>query len=159
MTRPIDYDKAAAILVDAAYGGDEAAAAEWGVSERTVKRYRARMGDDPRLALTVREKRALVEQDWAAALPETIRAAAEFIQRAAKQGNPRDVNMVHAVAGGMKLVAEVHFAKQMLDARLAQLGVDVRDSGQHRTDRPQITAVAAEDGEFADADDDSDLAA
>ena len=152
MSRPIDHDKAAAILVDAAYKGDEVAAAEWGVSERTVKRYRARMGDDPKLALAVREKRALVERDWAETLPETIREAADFIRRAARQGNARDPNMVHAVAGGMKLVAEIHFAKQMLDARLAQIGVDVRDSGEHRTDRPQIAAVVAEDGEFIDAD-------
>ena len=148
MTRPIDPDKAAAILVDAAYRGDEAAAELWGVSQRTVKRYRARIDTDDQLALAVQEKRQLVEQDWADTLPNTIRAAAEFIERAAKQGNPKDPNMVHAVAGGMKLVSEVMFVKQMLDARFK---TDERHTGDAGTIRPQIRAVV-EDGEYTDED-------
>lgn len=148
MTRPIDPDKAAAILVDAAYRGDEAAAELWGVSQRTVKRYRARIDTDDQLALAVQEKRQLVEQDWADTLPNTIRAAAEFIERAAKQGNPKDPNMVHAVAGGMKLVAEVYFVKQMLDARFK----DGRHDGEPRALRPSNSAVDTIDGEFSDGD-------
>ena len=145
--RIIDTDRVAQVLVDAAYTGDEAAAAKWGISERTIKRYRARLGADDTLSLSVQEKRQLVEQDWAAELPAAIRAGAGFIHRAAEQGDPTDPNMVHAVAGGMKLVAEVLFAKQMLDARMAQLRVDVRDSGQPRPDRPALAEVAT-DGEY-----------
>lgn len=147
-----DREKAAAVLVDAAYRGDEEAARLWGIAERSIRRYRARMDEDGELASLVQHKRALVERGWAETLPETIREAADFIRRAARQGNAKDPNMVHAVAGGMKLVAEIHFARQMLDARFAQIGADVRDSGQHRTGRPQIAAVVAEDGEYDDAD-------
>lgn len=150
MTRSLDYDKAAAILVDAAYQGDEEAARLWGISERTVKNYRARLADDSRLTLIFREKRALVERDWADALPATIQAAADFIQRAAKQGNPRDPAMVHAVAGGMKLVSEVMFVKQMLDARFK----DGRHTLESGTLRPEIGSMV-EDGEYIDAGEDA----
>lgn len=131
-------------MVDAAYLGDAPAAQKWGLSERTVQNYRARLAQDSRLALSFHEKRQLVEQDWAAELPAAIRAGAAFIRRAAEQGDPTDPDMVHAVAGGMKLVAEVLFAKRVLDARMRD---DVRDSGQPRPDRPALAEVAT-DGEY-----------
>lgn len=46
----------------------------------------------------------------------------------------------------MKLVAEVLFTKQMLDACLGV--TDVRNSGTPRPSRPQIESVVA-DGEFS----------
>lgn len=143
-----NHDRAAAILVDAAYQGDEAAALAWGVSVRTVERYRSRMATDLQLAAFVDEKRSLVERDWADTLPETIREAADFIRRAAKQGDPKDPAMVHAVAGGMKLVSEVYFVKQMLDARFK---ADERTTGELGTIRPPIATVV-EDGEYTDGD-------
>lgn len=146
MSRRVDNDRAAAILVDAAYKGDEAAAQEWGVSVRSVERYRARLATDPKLAVTVAEKRALAERDWIDCFPATLGAGADFIERAAKQGDPKDPNMVHAVAGAMKLMAEIMFVKRMLDARLNE-----RTPEQYRTNRPQIAEMAT-DGEYSDAD-------
>ncbi len=143
-----DYDKAASVLVDAAYRGDEEAARLWGVNERTIRRYRARMDEDDALSSLVQRKRALAEQGWIDRFPATLGAGADFIERAAKQGSPKDPNMVHAVAGAMKLMAEIMFVKQMLDARFNE-----RHAGGAGTDRPQIAEVVAEDGEYDDADD------
>lgn len=149
MSRRVDNDRAAAILVDAAYRGDEAAAELWGISPRTVQNYRARLADDPELALIFHEKRRGVERDWAASLPATIHAGTEFVQRAARQGDPKDPNMVNAVAGAIKQIAEIWFVKQMLDLRLR---ADERDVDGNRAVRPQIATLDTTDGEYSDAD-------
>ena len=142
-----DREKAAAVLVDAAYRGDEEAARLWGIHQRTVENHRKRLATDTELVALFERKRALAEQGWIDRFPATLGAGADFIERAARQGSPKDPAMVHAVAGAMKLMAEIMFVKQMLDARLND-GI----AEQHRTDRPQIAAVVAEDGEYDDAD-------
>ena len=138
MTRTLDYDKAAAVLVDAAYRGDEAAAGLGGITARTVQNYRARLAADPKLSLIFERKRALVEREWVDHFPAVLGAGADFIERATRQGSPKDPAMVHAVAGAMKLLAEIMFVRQMLDARFK----DERHAGDAGTDRPQIAAVA-----------------
>ena len=142
-----DRDKAAAVLVDAAYRGDEEAARLWGIHQRTVENHRKRLATDSELVAIFERKRALAEQGWIDRFPATLGAGADFIERAAKQGDPKDPAMVHAVAGAMKLLAEIMFVKRMLDVRLNDGTAE-----QHRADRPQIAAVGtADDGEYTDA--------
>ncbi len=140
-----DREKAAAVLVDAAYRGDEEAARLWGIHPRTVENHRKRLATDSELVALFERKRALAEQGWIDRFPAVLGAGADFIERAAKQGNPRDPNMVHAVAGAMKLLAEIGFVKQMLDARLRN---DERHDGDVGTARPQIAAVVVTSDEY-----------
>lgn len=114
-----DTERAATILVEAAYKGDKAATAEWGLTTRTLRNWRQRLNTDAAFAELFRQKRAAVEKDWAQDAPQAIRAAIAFIQRAAANGKTTPA-MVHAVAGAMKLLADVTLTKQVLDARLAE---------------------------------------
>jgi len=113
------YEFAAQVLVEAAYKGDRAAAKENGVSERSVRRWRNRMDDDQKLADLVQQKRKLAEEDWADELPEAIRAAIDYLRRAAGAADESDPEVIHAVAGALKMLSHVGMTKKVLDARLA----------------------------------------
>lgn len=113
--------RAAAILVDAAYLGDEAAAAKWGITWRTIVNYRNRLATDPLLFhefSTLKEKH---ENQWSEQAARALRSAAEFLERAATLADPRDPTAIHAVAGAVKILNEAIMVRKLVDARLAQL--------------------------------------
>ena len=138
-----DYDRAAMVLAEAIYRGDRETALRWGISERTIYRYRERMSRDDKLSDLVKEKRARLDRSWADKLPASIQAAIEFLQEAAQKANKTDPEVIHAIAGALKIQTEVVLTKDVLDARLA------RERGQaHPPDRP--LAAAGGDGERGD---------
>lgn len=126
----LNRELAATILVEAAYKGDKAAALHWGVSRRTVRNWRARLLTDGELAALFQVKRAVAEKNWAEDAPMALRAALAFIQRAAQDGLTVSAGTVHAVAGAMKLVADMLLTKQVLDARL--VATNRPEDGRHR---------------------------
>lgn len=115
-----DLDRIAEVLVTAAYKGDEAAAKQYAISERTVSNYRKKLDTDATLAKLFARKKSLAEKDWAQGLSDAIREGIEFLKRAAKEGNCQDPDMVHSIAGGLKILSEVGMAKQILDARFSE---------------------------------------
>lgn len=125
-----NYELAATVLVEAAYKGDKAAAAQYGITARSLRNYRKRMVTDEHLSALFHQKRALVESNWAADAPMAIRSAMQFLMRAAQDGVSYTPEAVHAVAGAMKLLADVTLTKQVLDARLA--GATRPQNGNHR---------------------------
>lgn len=120
---------AAMVLVDAAYKGDKAAAELYGLTDRTLRNYRKRLLADTELSALFQHKRALVEKDWAADAPMAIKAGVAFLLRAAQEATVTP-EMVHAVAGSMKLLADMVLTKQVLDARLA--AAHRPENGVHR---------------------------
>lgn len=84
MAHHLNYERAAAILVDAAYLGDEIAAKKWNVTTRTVENYRARLKTDPKLSELFARKRAAAEGSWASelkrALQSTMRKATMIVE-------------------------------------------------------------------------------
>lgn len=80
----LDKSRAAEILVDAIYLGDDRAADKWGVTSRTIRRYRDRCAADPELSAFVQQKRSVNEANWAPelarALKVTIRKLAHFVE-------------------------------------------------------------------------------
>jgi hypothetical protein len=119
MSRELDYDRAAAILVEAAYFGDKVTAEKWGVTERTIRNYQARLDEDSKLSLIFHNKKVVFESDWAADIPAAIRSGIGFLQRAGKEADPKDPNAIHAIAGAVKILAEVGMTKAILDVRLS----------------------------------------
>lgn len=111
-------ERAAVILVEAAYKGEKQAAKDWGITTRSLRNWRRRLDSDESFSAIFRHKKELAEKDWAQDAPLTIRAAMAFIRRAS-QSESQDPEMVHAVAGAMKLLADVTLTKQVLDARVA----------------------------------------
>jgi hypothetical protein len=118
----LNYERAATILVEAAYFGDKQAADRYGVSVRTVERYRARMDEDDELSAFVAIKKQKFEDEWADELPGAIRASIRFLGRAAQEASAKDPQAIHSVAGSLKILADVALTKQVLDARLTGRG-------------------------------------
>ena len=115
-----DYDRAATILIEAAYYGDQKTAARWDISERTIYRYRERLGRDDKLSDFVKRKKAAFERGWADELPSSIRAGIDYLKRAAQSADASNPEAIHAVAGALKIQTEVALTKDVLDARLAR---------------------------------------
>lgn len=72
MARSFNYERAAAILVDAAYLGDEETGKKWKVTTKTIKNYRARLKNDPILSQFFHRKRQVAESGWSTQLKRTL---------------------------------------------------------------------------------------
>ena len=114
-----NYERAAAVLVDALYRGDVEAAQRHGVTRRSLYNWRYRLATDQRLAQLFDEKRRQAEAEWVPQFVPAIRDAVEFLRRAAQELDPTDPDAVHAVAGALKILSEIAMMKEVLDARLA----------------------------------------
>lgn len=134
MSSRIDYDRAASILVEAAYFGDKEAADKWGITTRTVQNYRARLDGDAELSAVFLKKKLAWETSWAEEAPAALRAGIRFLMRAAREADPKDPEAIHAIAGAFKLLAEIVFTKDVLDVRLAEF---------YRTAGTEADALAA----------------
>jgi hypothetical protein len=114
----LDNDKIARIVLDAKLLGDESAAKRHDVSTKTVGRYKQLVEADSKLSDLVCEKLKLVEGDWGIGLASAIRGQIEFLNRAATCADASDPHAVHAIAGALKILADVALTSRMLDARL-----------------------------------------
>lgn len=115
---------AATVLVEAIYTTDEKACKKFGVSDRTLRRWRKALATDPVLSGFVHTKKAAFDREWAQELPIALRKAIRVIgeiadaisDNAAMKRNP---NVIVAVAGAIKICAEVHLTGRVIDARIA----------------------------------------
>jgi hypothetical protein len=69
----IDRERAANILVDAFQLGDLKAAKKWGITDRTLRNYRARLASDASLSAIFRDKMAAADRSWHADRTRTLR--------------------------------------------------------------------------------------
>ena len=109
------------ILLETTVESDEVVAKRHNISRRTIQRYREQLrnvASDTGLAQVVREKRAQMDDSWAAKVDDVTRAGIEFILRAAREGDTQNPDMVHAIAGAMKIVTEIWATRKILDVRL-----------------------------------------
>ena len=121
MAAPVfDRESAAAILLDALLRGDAKAAAHWGVTVRTIQRYRRRMGGDELLSQAVAQKgqrvRAEIGERLELAVASTIEALAELV----RQAEPGD-GVIHEVAGALKILVEAQVGLEVIRARTARV--------------------------------------
>lgn len=119
MGHRLNTERAAAILADAALNGDEVAAARWGVSTRVIRRYRLLVETNQELAASFHQKKAELERAWIERAAVALIAAVEFLTRAAREADPRNPEIIHAVAGALKILNEAILTSQVIDARLA----------------------------------------
>jgi hypothetical protein len=127
--KPRQLERAAQVLIEAAIlasrgltpsKADEEAAKKHGVSTRQIRRWRASLPNEPELSAHVRSKMTVVEQGWADEIPGALRASIAFLEKAAREADPKDPDAIHAVAGAMKLLSETAGYWKVLDARLAR---------------------------------------
>ncbi len=121
-------DQIAQILVEAAYRGDQEVASKYGISQRTLYRWRDFAENRPGLTKLILEKKVAFERGWADEAAGALKAGLEFLKEAAQKASRTDANVIHAVAGAVKIASEVLITREVLDARL---------SGQDREDDTQ----------------------
>ena len=116
---------------------DSEAALQHGVSARSIGRWRSILRDDPEgpLAAAVRSKKETIEKDWVERLPGAITAAIDFLERAAKGAKINDPNMIHSVAGALKILTEVKTGQMLLDARLNRTVRQAREASKSMASR------------------------
>jgi len=117
---PFNYERAGAALAEAAFYGDTQAAEHFGISIRSIQRYRKRLKEDDKLASVVVEKKRILEEAWADELPGAIGSAVEFLHRAGKEADPTDPDAIHSVAGALKILSQVAMTRKVIDARLSK---------------------------------------
>lgn len=125
----MNLERAATVLAEAAIYGDRKALARSGLSDRTLRNYRARLRRDPELSAIFRCKKEALEREWASALAPAIRSALAFLEEAPSRLEPSPES-VHAVAGALKILAEISLTKDVLDARFGQAAAHPRQLGE-----------------------------
>lgn len=111
-------ERIAEILVEAFISGNDRKVAEAnGISARTLRNHRKRLGTDSELSQMFRDKKARVAEGWEDEVPGAMRESISFIRRAAETGDSQDPEMLHAVAGAMKMVSEVAATWKVLDVK------------------------------------------
>lgn len=106
----IDNDRIAWVLLDAIALGDGPAARKWGITRRTVERYRALAKTDHELSDLVAEKRLVAEAELS-----TLRV--RFLRRALcrlEKKIMRRATTVLEIAAAVKIVGELHQVSEAL---------------------------------------------
>ena len=112
-------DRAAQILVEAAYHGDKKAAKENGISERTIRNYRRILAEDTEFSAIFLKKHEKFEDDWASDLSGAIKAGIKFIKESTEEQKKSSPDSLSAVTDATRVLAEIALTKDMLDAKLA----------------------------------------
>lgn len=125
MSKTFKPEMAAAVIVEALYSSDAVACGKFGITQRSLQNYRRRLSEDRQFSLIFAQKKAEYDSQWADELPGALRESLILIHEAAHEvrKNPTylmNPMVLQAVAGAMKLCAEVHFTKKIIDARLAE---------------------------------------
>lgn len=107
------------MLVEAAYRGDNETAAKYGISARTLQRWRDASAINPQLSQLIAEKNLAFERGWADEAASALKAGLEFLKEAAQKASKTDPAAIHAVAGAVKIASEVLITREVLDARLS----------------------------------------
>lgn len=112
--------RAAVILTDAMLTTDEKASELHGVSVRTIRNYRVRLHSDPHFAAFFLKVKKAKESDWVADLPEAIASGIKFLKRAADEASHQHPDVIVAVAGGLKILADIDITRKIVDAQLQE---------------------------------------
>jgi hypothetical protein len=121
----LDNELAATVLFEAMYTTDEKAANRYGVGVRSIQRWRARLATDPILAGVFASKKRLFDARWADELPIALRKAVALIGSqcdaiSADTDIQKSPDVLHAVTGAAKTLADVLMTNKVVDARIAQ---------------------------------------
>jgi len=114
-----NYELAALVLVESIFYGDERVAEKYGISTRSIQRYRKRLQTDDKLSELVALKSRQAQRDWINKLPPAIEASIEFLRKAANAADVNDPQVIHSIAGSLKILSEIEMTKAILDARFA----------------------------------------
>jgi len=136
---PLNKEVAATVLIDAVYTTDEQACQKYGISTKTLQRYRKQLaGGDPELSSFVQMKKAAREAAWAEQLPGALAKALKtlgdcFDALQADAESLKRPDVIFTLTGAYKVCAEVYLTSRFMDARVSGT-IDnlVRDTSNER---------------------------
>ena len=120
----LNKELAAEVLLAAIFTTDEQACQKYGVSLRSLQRWRRQLADgDPELAGFVATKKAAWDAAWAEGLPAALARGLQALEKCFKEIHAdtsacKNPVVIHAVAGAVRIVAEIHLTSKVINARL-----------------------------------------
>ena len=132
-------DRRAKIHLEGVVTDDATLCKKHGITPRTLQRWRKSLREnaDAELSRSVAENKAALDKGWASQIPDAIAACLGFLTRAAKEASPSDPEVIHAIAGALKMIAETDGTYRMIDARISgQAGSGGATTGQVPTGAP-----------------------
>ena len=109
---------AARMLCTAALTGDKEAAKQFGVSTKTIQRYRELARTDQALSDSVKAHQQLADQQWLDQIPSILAGAMEFIAQSQRCMNPADELHLRAIAEATQVISEQAQAWKALNVRI-----------------------------------------
>lgn len=125
--KKFEKEKIAQILVEAMFTNVRDTANKYQISQRSIERWRDKIEIDTELAKLVEIKKRNFQRRWVEEAGAFISRGFKYLHEAANSPN-LSPDMVHAIAGAMKIASEIVTIREVLDARL---------SGQDREDDTQ----------------------
>lgn len=106
----LNKELAAEALIDAMFTTDEKAGQKYGISTKTLQRYRKQLADgDPELSGFVHTKKTARDAAWADSLPSALAKGLHALETCftAVQSDPEALKkpeVIHALAGAYRIV-------------------------------------------------------
>jgi hypothetical protein len=130
MANQIPPAKLELVLTESDIYGVRGTAKRWGISERSISRYRAKMLSDPILAESVEAKKRALLKSWE---NECTRAMAAGFNRLADlmaNGSSSDCDLIHSIAGALKICGELKIKHAELEVTADALGVPMGEESE-----------------------------
>lgn len=124
--KKFEKDQIAQILVEAMFSNVRNTANKYDIAERTIERWRDKAEYDVELSKLIGIKKRAFQRRWVDEAGAFISQGFSYLHKAADSQN-LSAEMIHAIAGAMKIASEIITIREVLDARL---------SGQDREDNP-----------------------
>lgn len=118
-------DLAATVLLEALLTTDEKAVEKYGITRQTLHNYRKRLAEDEDFLHFFTTKKAAFDKAWADELPIALKKGIRLIAECAdsfgkdEQIFKRNPELIHALAGAVKVCADVYYTGKVIDARIA----------------------------------------
>ncbi len=121
--KAISKDFAASMLLDALYTTDDIACAKYGISTRSLRRWRIKLATDKELSALVTTKKRAFDAAWADELPVALRKSLQTLSECFDEIRKdaelkKQPSTVAALAGAVKICAEVQLTGKVIDARI-----------------------------------------
>jgi hypothetical protein len=124
MPAQLEKELIATVIIEALYTSDERACKKYGISTKSLQRYRKDLTTDVELSSIVRTKQELLNNSWADSLKFTlskgIRVLADcFESISADPLYSKNPEIVKSIADAIERCADVELTGRLINARIA----------------------------------------
>lgn len=108
-------DRMALAIAQSDFVGDKRVCEDFGISTRTLQRWRHRSKQDSALAASVADKKTLLLEAWRhEAIVPLKTAFEELTRRMPLAKDEGDARVIHAIAGAVKIIGDLRLSADVL---------------------------------------------